>query len=346
MYLAVDLVPTKRGFYVLEVNLGIAGGLSDIVEGVMHIAPHISKKFKNKPSQVQVWIDDATKLFSVIDGLSEIYYKSNFSEFAKRYKIMKDLKLSKISRRQGKPIPKELAKWTHFADKCYLFESLNKYKAQYFIVPETYSASSRSEVIKYGKNILLKGKYVIIKPARLWHGIGVARIKTIQELINFTPQQGYPCLVQEYVFSDFLNGPMDMRLIIMCGHLVGILIRVATGKSIVSNISAGGKVILCFPTHNKNGLIFKNIIPQAYTRNYFTEWEKILLEDFVTFREKKVTIYDRRACFVGQKEWNVLNNVADEIYRFMALNSDRSGVALPTNKGNKYLQLTLHGRTH
>ena len=342
MYLGIDIIPTQKGFYVLETNLGVPGGLTDIVEGTMHFSPLICRKTREK--SILGWTEYVTKLFSLVDDLSKIYYDRCFSDLVKSHPAMKDLKISKDVRRQLKPIPKNLSRWVYFADKCYFFEFLKSHKTQNFLIPETYTALNKKSLLRFGNIILSKGKKVIIKPAQLWHGIGVVKINNYQELIKFKATHGYPVVVQEAISSNFLKNHFDMRLIIMCGHLIGVLIRVAVGKSVISNISAGGRVILCFPSSKNKGLIFKNITSKFYTRNYYTEWEKILLEDFHTFHEKKSTVYDKRICFIGHYEWNILNKLAKEIYCLMALDSGKFGIVLPSKRGDHYLNKILNGR--
>jgi hypothetical protein len=324
MMLGLDLIPTRSGFVAIEANLGIPGGLTDIVEGTFHYGTELQRRF---PIEAYEWAQHAGGLYAKLDQITEEYYGTSFGNFAKKHPVMDDLRNSKMARRRGRPIPEELSTWTHFADKAFFIESLRAAKLVGFRLPDTVVATSREDMLSAAKALLYRNGTVTIKPARLWHGIGITQLLSLDELLAFTPVGGYPQLVQETIAADY-GFRIDMRVLVMCGEVVAVLVRRASPGAFVCNISAGGAVMLCFSSSACSDLAFIDLDAKPYTRFYHVEWEKILLGDHDVFAVAKSTTYYPGIVLIGYDAANSLQTISRSIYDHMVEKSGDDRIPL------------------
>lgn len=309
MYLGIDIIFHENNCYFLEVNTGVPGCLTDIVEGAVYLEKRIIEASGDN------LIDEIKKSKSLFLRVNELCIEKHNNSFYEH--INNDLRIRLLKRyRLNEALPEEYNQPVILLqDKWNQYKLLSSLKKKSFLLPETYHARNREEL-----NIILEifegeRRRCVVKPCRGWHGEGIVCVERFKKTPFLKKDLIFPCIVQEFIDSSFMGKHFDFRILSFDGTMVAIIARIGRKRCAVSNISAGGRVILCFSSRDKGKelLEFIKLKGKRFIRHYTFEWEDIIYNLSLPGIEIQETCYEPCICLISPVLFRRFESICTEI---------------------------------
>jgi len=311
MYLGIDFVIKESEIYLLEVNIGVPGIMTDIIEGTGLWKDEIIRTFGERGKG---WIDNNRLLIRKLENLAWEKWRCSFYIYANQipplkllYKVRRGLLEDSVLKDNFPRLADLLDKYVQYR---LLSERTRKLKKILFQLPNTVSASEYRTLKRSVEQFLEKYGKCIIKPCCGWHGEGFHYLNSLGQLEELEIES-FPYLVQEYVKATFQQRNFGFRALSFAGELIAVAVRIASHPNVPSNISGGGSLILAFPDEQGEKLEFVKLAVEGKVRTYFFEWEDTIWppNEF----ELQETTYEPYICLIPHKLWSRIEAMSEDI---------------------------------
>ncbi len=311
MYLGIDFIIKEDEIYLLEVNIGVPGIMTDIIEGTGLWKDEIIRTFGERGKR---WIDNNRLLIRKLEDLIRQKWRCSFYIYANQipplrllYKVGRGLLEDSLLKDNFPRLADLLDKYVQYR---LLSERARKLKKTLFRLPNTVRVGEYRTLKEWVKRFLEKYGECIIRPCYGWRREGFYYLNSLGQFEELEIES-FPYLVQEYLRATFQQRNFDFRTLSFAGELIAVAVRIASHPNVPSNISGGRSLILAFPDEQGEKLEFVKLAGEGKVRTYFFGWEDTIWppNEF----ELQETIYEPYICLIPHKLWGKIEAMSKDI---------------------------------